>query len=120
MLQRERATASEPRERSAPAKRRTRERVGEFEGRSPSIRKRARPEITKGGTCDFPVLLRDGLAIRWVFGGSRSATHRCVMVMKLWIPPIESEREEERLGELSRSIRKSVQTRATPISVGLS
>ena len=33
---RERATASEPRERSAPAKRRARERVGESEGRSPS------------------------------------------------------------------------------------
>src|SRR4029453_14384467 len=33
---RERAAASEPRERSAPAKRRARERVGESEGRSPS------------------------------------------------------------------------------------
>jgi hypothetical protein len=33
---RERAIASEPRERSAPAKRRARERVGESEGRSPS------------------------------------------------------------------------------------
>src|SRR5258708_35215902 len=32
----ERATASEPRERNAPAKRRARERVGESEGRSPS------------------------------------------------------------------------------------
>src|SRR3954467_783913 len=32
----ERAAASEPRERSAPAKRRARERVGESEGRSPS------------------------------------------------------------------------------------
>ena len=32
----ERATASEPRERSAPAKRRARERVGESEGQSPS------------------------------------------------------------------------------------
>ena len=30
--------ASEPRERSAPAKRRVRERVGESEGRSPSVR----------------------------------------------------------------------------------
>ena len=35
---RERATASEPRERSAPAKRRARERVGESEGQSPSER----------------------------------------------------------------------------------
>jgi glucosamine-6-phosphate deaminase len=34
--QRERAAASEPRERSAPANRRARERVGESEGRSPS------------------------------------------------------------------------------------
>jgi histidinol dehydrogenase len=33
---RERAAASEPRERSAPAQRRARERVGESEGRSPS------------------------------------------------------------------------------------
>jgi hypothetical protein len=32
----EREHASEPRERSAPAKRRVRERVGESEGRSPS------------------------------------------------------------------------------------
>jgi hypothetical protein len=35
---RERAVASEPRARSAPAKRRARERVGESEGRSPSDR----------------------------------------------------------------------------------
>src|SRR5688572_27377368 len=34
--------ASEPRERSAPAKRRARERVGESEGRSPSVRLSAR------------------------------------------------------------------------------
>ena len=34
-------TASEPRERSAPTKRRARERVGEFEGRSPSSKSRA-------------------------------------------------------------------------------
>ncbi len=34
--QRERAAASEPRDRSAPAKRRARARVGESEGRSPS------------------------------------------------------------------------------------
>src|SRR5258708_38456347 len=34
----ERAIANEPRERSAPAKRRARERVGESEGRSPSER----------------------------------------------------------------------------------
>jgi hypothetical protein len=34
----ERAAASEPRERSAPAKRRARERVGESEGRSPSAK----------------------------------------------------------------------------------
>jgi len=32
------STANEPRERSAPAKRRARERVGESEGRSPSER----------------------------------------------------------------------------------
>src|SRR5438876_7151701 len=38
----ERATASEPRERSAPAKRRARERVGESEGRSPSDENGAR------------------------------------------------------------------------------
>src|SRR6476661_1456648 len=36
MSVRERAVASEPRERSAPTKRRARERVGESEGRSPS------------------------------------------------------------------------------------
>ena len=35
--QRERAPASEPRDRREPAKRRARARVGEFEGRSPSI-----------------------------------------------------------------------------------
>ncbi len=40
MAQRERAKASEPRERSAPAQRRARERVGESEGRSPSAEKR--------------------------------------------------------------------------------
>jgi hypothetical protein len=34
---RERAKRSEPRERSEPTKRLARERVGEFEGRSPSI-----------------------------------------------------------------------------------
>src|SRR5204863_2710808 len=37
---RERAQRSEPRERSAPAKRRARERVGESEGRSPSEKDR--------------------------------------------------------------------------------
>jgi hypothetical protein len=36
VLSRERASASEPRDRSEPAKRRARERVGESEGRSPS------------------------------------------------------------------------------------
>jgi ACR3 family arsenite transporter len=40
--QRERAAASEPRERSAPAARRARERVGESEGRSPSDRVEAK------------------------------------------------------------------------------
>src|SRR5881392_4269166 len=35
------STASEPRERSAPAKRRARERVGESEGRSPSEKTRS-------------------------------------------------------------------------------
>ena len=38
----ERAAASEPRERSAPAKRRARARVGESEGRSPSAKTRIR------------------------------------------------------------------------------
>src|SRR6266576_2308484 len=38
------STASEPRERSAPAKRRARERAGESEGRSPSGLVRERPE----------------------------------------------------------------------------
>jgi hypothetical protein len=33
------SAANEPRDRSAPTKRRARERVGEFEGRSPSIDK---------------------------------------------------------------------------------
>src|SRR5258708_14795767 len=37
----ERAIANEPRERSAPAKRRARERVGESEGRSPSDKSRS-------------------------------------------------------------------------------
>jgi len=37
----ERAVASEPRDRSAPAKRRARERVGEFEGRTPSNKTRS-------------------------------------------------------------------------------
>src|SRR5258706_7883584 len=36
------SAASEPRERSAPAKRRARERVGESEGRSPSVKNEVR------------------------------------------------------------------------------
>jgi len=36
LLSRERASASEPRDRSAPAQRRASERAGESEGRSPS------------------------------------------------------------------------------------
>jgi dihydrofolate reductase len=44
----ERATASEPRERSAPAQRRARERVGESEGRSPSDERR------RGGPAALP------------------------------------------------------------------
>ena len=42
---RERAKRSEPRERSEPTKRLARERVGEFEGRSPSIKKEGRCSI---------------------------------------------------------------------------
>src|SRR5439155_26922681 len=41
----ERATASEPRERSAPAKRRARERAGESEGRSPSERMKTAADL---------------------------------------------------------------------------
>ena len=44
---RERAAASEPRDRSEPAKRRARARVGEFEGRSPSKR------IGGAGICTY-------------------------------------------------------------------
>src|SRR5436190_19366792 len=43
------SAASEARERSAPAQRRARERVGESEGRSPSDRKMNRATLTKRG-----------------------------------------------------------------------
>src|SRR5258708_21509834 len=52
----ERAAASEPRERSAPAKRRARERVGESEGRRPSDKTRISSSPKK--PLRLPALLR--------------------------------------------------------------
>jgi hypothetical protein len=51
--------ASEPRDRSAPTKRRARERVGEFEGRSPSIETDYRPP----GTSAIAFVLKRPVAI---------------------------------------------------------
>jgi len=66
---RERATASEPRERSAPAKRRARERVGESEGQSPSDKIDRREAIRRAA-----LLAGVALAPEWLEFAVRAQT----------------------------------------------
>src|SRR5206468_4970298 len=69
VVRRERATASEPGDRSEPAKRRARAPVGESEGRSPSIKTRAIPGGGSGsnrmGVPRMPIVAIDSLTKRY-------------------------------------------------------